>query len=116
MSNTNHTFLPEASQLIGADQDCSQVQALDLNDSWETYNAEQIHRIDQTLYRAAKEQCTILNPQQGPASWFSTFSALTNESPRRKRAKYEDPKRRAEVAQLRKEGACMRCHWNKTPV
>ena len=118
MDNPNNNFSPEASRLTRVDQDCSQAKALDLADSWEINIADHIHRIDQTPYRATKEQSSALSPQHGSASWFSTFPVepSSSENPRRKRAKYEDPKRRAEVAQLRKEGACMRCHLNKTPV
>lgn len=45
----------------------------------------------------------------------STLPSATGGS-RRKRAKYEDLKRRDEVALVRREGACMRCRWTKVPV
>lgn len=49
-------------------------------------------------------------------SGYSMFPAATEQGRKRQRAKFEDPRRRAEVAQVRREGACMRCHWNKIPV
>ena len=47
---------------------------------------------------------------------YSTFPATEDSGRKHKRTKFEDPKRRNEVAQVRKEGACMRCRWNKIPV
>lgn len=50
------------------------------------------------------------------ASGYSMFPAAPEQGRKRKRTKFEDPRRRAEVAQVRREGACMRCHRNKIPV
>ena len=40
----------------------------------------------------------------------------TTLATRHTRAKFKDPRRRAQVAHIRKAGACMRCRWNKIPV
>ena len=116
MDNPDRTFSPEALRLRGAGQGSLDAQALDLVDSWETSNADRfcgIHRIAST---APEVQSRAPSSPHRAAPWYSTFSASTDQGPRYKRAKFEDPERRAEVAQVRKEGACMRCRKNKIPV
>ena len=46
----------------------------------------------------------------------STFPTTTRKDTKRKRAAFDDPDRRAKVAQVRKDSACMRCHIKKIPV
>jgi hypothetical protein len=116
MDNPDHTFSPEALRFLGDDQGSLDAEALDLVDSWETSNADRVCDIDRTASTAPEGQYRAPSSQHRAGPWYSTFHASTDQGPRYKRAKFEDPKRRAEVAQVRKEGACIRCRWNKTPV
>ena len=46
----------------------------------------------------------------------SMFPITIRGESKRKRAAFEDPARRAKVAHVRKDCACMRCHIKKIPV
>lgn len=116
MDNPDDTCSPEALRLLGADHGSLDAQALDLLDWWETSNADRVCGIHSTASTAPEGQYRAPSSQHGAGPGYSTFPATAGQGTRCKRAKFEDPKRRAEVAQVRKEGACMRCRWNKIPV
>ena len=71
------------------------------------YDSTTIHEQDQPERSSARQDLV---------SGLSTFSVAGDQSRERKRAKFTDPKRRGEVAKVRKDGACLRCRWNKIPV
>ena len=116
MNNPDYTFSPEALRFLGDDQGSLDAQALGLIDLGETPNADRFCGIHGTVSTGPEGLYGAPSSQHRAAPWYSTFPASTDQDPRYKRAKFEDPKRRAEVAQVRKEGACMRCRWNKIPV
>lgn len=109
-------FSSEALRLLQA-KDTLDVQAQDLNSLWRTSNTPVDCGAHGTAATAAPgAQHRVPRSQKRAAPNYSTFPATADQGPRHKRAKFEDPKRRAQVAQVRKEGACLRCRWNKSSV
>ena len=68
--------------------------------------------LDKTSPEAAANSCN--KPKAGHNDRATVPSAV-NTVPKLKRAKFE-PKRRQQVANVRKKGACMRCRIKKLPV
>ena len=119
MDISDSIFSPGALQLLAANEGPLNAQALELIDSSSTSNTSYFDGIQRTASTAPQvptTQYSAPSSQPTAASFYSTFSASTEQAPRRARKKFENPERRAEVAQVRKQGSCMRCHWNKIPV
>ena len=115
MDDTNDIFSPEALRLLGTDQGSLDTQALESLDSRESTNTSRVHDVERTASAATEGHDRATSSPHTAASGFSTFYATTVQGPRQERTKFES-KRRVEVAQVRKEGTCMRCRWNKIPV
>ena len=60
------------------------------------------------------DQNNAIGPRKRPAPQIIVFPAADGQG-KRQRRRFNDAKRQ-EVAQVRKDGACMRCHLSKTPV
>lgn len=59
---------------------------------------------------------SVVTPQTHHEQHSGSTSFPVNDNRKRKRAKFDNPERRAAVAQVRKEGACLRCRLNKLSV
>lgn len=116
MDDYDDIFSPQALRLFQIDQDLLDAQAVTSFNSREGSNANGICDVHRTASLVPDGRHTASSSQHKAAPGVSAFRITTDKGQRHKRAKFEDPKRRAEVAQLRKEGACMKCHWNKTAV
>ena len=117
MDNFDDTFFsPEALRLLQAKEDHLDAQALDLVSSWETPNPCPPCSMHGTAAAAREGQQRVPRSQKRAGQGYSTFPATNDQGPRHKRSKFGNPERRAEVAKVRKEGACLSCRWNKSSV
>ena len=116
MDDPEQIFSPEALRLLGEGQGSHDAQVPDSIDSWEKTSVDDFRPAHDTTCPPTEFQIETKNLDQVATVRYSTFPASTDGGPSRKRTKFEDPKRRAEVARIRKEGACIRCRWNKIPV
>ena len=112
MDDVEQIFSPEALRSLFGSQGFGYAQDPDSISFWENPSIDSSHHAHDTTRTPTEVQLKTKNSQKGRC----TFPASGGEGPSHKRAKFQDPRRRAEVAQVRKEGACMRCRWNKIPV
>lgn len=112
MDISDFIFSPGALQSFGADEGPPNAQVLESVNSCSRSDIVCFGSIQRTTSTVPQTPTT---QYRAPSSYHSTFPASTGQVPRRTRRKFADPKRRAEVAQVRKQGSCMRCHWNKIP-
>ena len=117
MDNLEAFFSTEALRLLAQGQGFQDVQDLFSIGYRENPSVDDFHCThDDTTCAPTEARFEKKDLHLGATLGYSTFLASTDERRSRKRAKFEDPKRRAAVAQVRKEGACMRCRWYKVPV
>lgn len=109
-------FPPESLRLLRSIQSSVDAGALSSLGSWEPTNVGRSGSIHRNAPEYPLAEYDMGRSQQGVDTWYSTFPTSIHQQPKPKRKKFEDPNRRAEVAQVRKEGACMRCRLNKIPV
>ena len=107
----------EATLLLEFGQETLAVESLDASYFNNPFQADPVYDPDEAT------STTIENVDNEPSSErkelqpaCSTFPTTTRQDTKRKRAAFEDPARRAKVAQVRKDSACMRCHIKKIPV
>ena len=92
-------------------------ESLDVRHSRNPIPANRVHDVDETAPKATEK--TDIEPstgRRGPLSGCLTFPTTIGGGSKRKRAAFEDPVRRAKVAHVRKDCACLRCHIKKLPV
>ncbi|KAL8742555.1 MAG: hypothetical protein Q9190_004979 [Brigantiaea leucoxantha] len=99
MDNSSDFFSSEALQLIGADLSWLDVQASGWPDSSKGSHSDGDHDVPIISSTVFEGRHKVLSSQPEAVPGTHTFSATTELGPRRKRAKFEDPKRRADVAQ-----------------
>ena len=109
-------FSTEALRLLEAHRVPPDAQAPEVISSWDTLVIDRDCGSRSTAAAASDGRKRAPDSPHRAESGYSVFSAASDQGPRHKRGKFEDPKRRAEVAQVRKEGACLRCRWSKSPV
>ena len=109
-------FSTEALRLLETDQSSFDAQTWDTFGPWDTPEFSSLDGLYDITSISPKAQPRAPKSVKRAAPCYSQFSTFDDQGPKRKRAKFEDPKRRAEVAKLREDGACMRCRWNKIPV
>lgn len=102
MKDRDDIFSSEALRHLRGDQGSLDAQAVDMISSRELSNTA---RVLSTLDTVPEGRYSPSRSGQQGAPWHSFFPASTEQGSRHRRAKFEDPKRRAEVAQVRKEGA-----------
>ncbi|KAL8823162.1 MAG: hypothetical protein Q9191_006119 [Dirinaria sp. TL-2023a] len=107
-------FSPEALRLLQPRDSSLDGQQLELAGLWGTSSIGPTCDNHGSAAAALEAQKRAPRSRKRAAPGYSMFPATADRGPSRKRAKLEDPKRRAEVAQVRKEGACLRCRWNKS--
>ena len=111
MNNTYATSSPEALRSLGSSR---------LSSSALFVAASEATKVDHPLlcHSDMNTSETQNNTGKGltPPHGLFTFKVTSDKGRNPKRTKFEDLKRRAEVAQVREEGACMRCHRKKIPV
>ena len=113
----NTFFSKEALRLLETDEASLDEQTLGLLSSWDTSVIDSSCGAHSTTAAAAPEcQKSVPTLQHSAESAYSIFPTKPDQGQKRKRAKFEDPRRRDEVAQIRKQGACLRCRWTKSPV
>ena len=115
MNNTYATSSPEALRSLGSSR---------LSSSALFVTASEATKVDHPLLchsdmnTSETQNNTYGARRKGPTPphGLFTFKVTSDKGRNPKRTKFEDPKRRAEVAQIREEGGCMRCHRKKIPV
>ena len=99
--------LPSSVPLLGLDQSL-------LNGRTPYYLADS--HTEHAVSASSEDRPGVPSVRKRPAPEIVIFPAADDQQQKNCRRKKFDPTKRQKVAQVRKDGACMRCHFNKSPV
>lgn len=115
MDSFEDIFDLEANLLHEFGQENPAFESLDVGHADNSIQANRAHDVDEAASKTT-ENIELSTVRRGLPPGCSTFPTTIRGESKRKRAAFEDPARRAKVAHVRKDSACMRCHIKKIPV
>ena len=102
-------IVPEIEAVLGPYQGLLDMQAPNLATACDTQHD------NGNISGPLRDHVNTPSPRQRLAPNILVFPTTDSQDKKHRRRRFNDTKRQ-EVAQVRKDGACMRCHLNKTPV
>lgn len=117
MESFEDIFDLEAILLHGFGQGNPVFESLDVGHANNSIQADRVRDVDEATSKTTENiDIELSTGRRGLPPGCSTFPTTIRGESKPKRAAFEDPGRRAEVAHVRKDSACMRCHVKKIPV